>query len=130
MVNRVGKFNYDAHTHSLPKLRLNTFLSWTINDLMLGINSRYVEGYSNERQIPASAISLGYTNYVKSFLVHDFSIKKSFQFSLGEMEIGLGIINAFDKEAPLLYDAPDFSFDTKVHDPRGRLINLTAEFNL
>ena len=130
MVNRVGKFNYDAHTHSLPKLRLNTFLSWTINDLMLGMNSRYVEGYSNERQIPASAISLGYTNYVKSFLVHDFSIKKSFQFSLGEMEIGLGIINAFDKKAPLLYDAPDFSFDTKVHDPRGRLINLTAEFNL
>jgi hypothetical protein len=46
------------------------------------------------------------------------------------MEIGLGIINAFDKKAPLLYDAPDFSFDTRVHDPRGRLINITAEFNL
>ena len=130
MVNRVGKFNYDAHTHSLPKMRLNTFLSWTINDWVIGMNTRYVEGYSNERQIPASAISLGYTNYVKSFLVHDFSIKKSYQFSLGQMEIGLGIINAFDKKAPLLYDAPDFSFDTKVHDPRGQLINLTAEFNL
>ena len=69
-------------------------------------------------------------SYVKSFLVHDFSIRKTIQFSLGEMEIGLGIINAFNKKAPLLYDAPDFSFDTKVHDPRGRLINLTAEFNL
>jgi iron complex outermembrane receptor protein len=130
MVNRVGKFNYDAHTHSLPKMRLNTFLSWTINDWVMGMNTRYVEGYSNERQIPASAIALGYTNYVKSFLVHDFSVKKSYQFSLGQMEIGLGIINAFDKKAPLLYDAPDFSFDTKVHDPRGQLINLTAEFNL
>ena len=130
MVNRVGKFNYDAHTHSLPKIRLNTFFSWTINDLLLGMNTRYVEGYSNDRQIPASAISLGYTNYVKSFLVHDFSMKKSFQLALGEMKIGLGIINAFDKKAPLLYDAPDFSFDTRVHDPRGRLINITAEFNL
>ena len=130
MINRVGKFNYDAHTHSLPKLRLNTFLSWTLNDLMLGMNTRYVEGYSNERQIPASAINLGYTNYVKSFLVYDFSIKKTIQLSLGEIEVGLGIINAFDKKAPLLYDAPDFSFDTRVHDPRGRLINLTAEFNL
>ena len=129
-INRVGKFNYDAHTHSLPKLRLNTFFSWILNDFMLGMNTRYVEGYSNEREIPTSAINLGYTNYVKSFLVHDFSIKKTIQFSLGEMEIGLGIINAFDKKAPLLYDAPDFSFDTKVHDPRGRLINLTAEFNL
>ena len=130
MVNRVGKFNYDAHTHSLPKLRLNTFLSWTINDLVIGMNSRYVDGYSNERPIPASATNLGYTSYVKSFLVHDFSIKKSFQLSTGELEVGLGVINAFDKKAPLLYDAPDFSFDTRVHDPRGRLINITAEFNL
>ena len=130
MINRVGKFNYDAHTHSLPKLRLNTFLSWTINDLVLGMNTRYIEGYSNKRQIPTSAINLGYTNYVKSFLVHDFSIKRTLQLSLGEIEIGLGIINIFDKKAPLLFDAPDFSFDTKVHDPRGRLVNLTLEYNL
>ena len=129
MVNRAGKFNYDANTHSLPKLRLNTFLSWTIDDLVMGLNTRYIEGYSNERQIPSTAIILGYTNYVKSFLVHDFSIKKYFNFSSGQMEIGIGIINAFDKKAPLLYDAPDFSFDTRVHDPRGRLINLSAEFN-
>ena len=130
MINRVGKFNYDAHTHSLPKLRLNTFLSWTINDLVLGMNTRYVEGYSNKRQIPTSAINLGYTNYVKSFLVHDLSIKRTLQLSLGEIEIGLGIINILDKKAPLLFDAPDFSFDTKVHDPRGRLVNLTLEYNL
>ena len=130
MINRVGKFNYDAHTHSLPKLRLNTFLSWTINDLVLGMNTRYIEGYSNKRQIPTSAINLGYTNYVKSFLVHDLSIKRTLQLSLGEIEIGLGIINILDKKAPLLFDAPDFSFDTKVHDPRGRLVNLTLEYNL
>ena len=130
MVNRVGNFNFDANTHSLPKLRLNSFFSWTINDLRIGINSRYVDGYSNVRQIPASAVSLGYTNYVKSFLVHDFSITKSLQLSFGEIKLGMGIINAFDKKAPLLYDAPDFSFDTRVHDPRGRLINLTLEFNL
>ena len=94
------------------------------------MNSRYVDGYSNERQIPASAISLGYTSYIKSFLVHDFSIKKSVQLSTGELQLGLGVMNAFDKKAPLLYDAPDFSFDTRVHDPRGRLINITVEFNL
>ncbi len=129
MVNRVGKFNYDTHTHSLPKLRLNTFLSLTINDLVVGINTRYVDGYSNERQIPASAKMLGYTNHIKSFLVHDFSITRSIQLSFGDLEIALGVMNAFNKEAPLLYDAPDFSFDTRVHDPRGRLINLTAEFN-
>ena len=102
LVNRVGKFNYDAHTHSLPKLRLNSFFSWRVNDFKIGINSRYVEGYSNNRQIPKSAINLGYTNYVKSYLVHDFSITKLLKLSSGEMELGMGIINAFDKQAPLL----------------------------
>ena len=129
MVNRVGKFNYDANTHSLPKLRLNSFLSWTINDLTFGINSRYLDGYSNERSIPSSATSLGYTNQIKSFLVHDFSITKSFQLRGGALEVGLGVMNAFDRNAPLLYDAPDFSFDTRLHDPRGRLINLSVELN-
>jgi outer membrane receptor protein involved in Fe transport len=130
MVNRVGKFNYDAHTHSLPKLRLNTFFSWKINNLVVGLNTRYVDGYSNLRSIPASAINLGYNNYVKSFLLHDLSISKSFQISAGELQLGVGVMNAFNKKAPLLFDAPDFSFDTRVHDPRGRLINFTAELNL
>ena len=130
MVNRVGKFNYDANTHSLPKLRLNSFLSWTINNLTFGINSRYLDGYSNERSIPSSATSLGYTNQIKSFLVHDFSITKSFQLRGGALEVGLGVMNAFDRNAPLLFDAPDFSFDTRLHDPRGRLINLSVELNL
>ncbi|KRO98594.1 MAG: TonB-dependent receptor, partial [SAR86 cluster bacterium BACL1 MAG-120823-bin87] len=130
MVNRVGKFNYDAHTHSLPELRLNTFLSLQVQDYVLGLNSRYVDGYSNERPIPAAAQSLGYSNQVKAFLVHDFSVTTSINLSQGALEIGLGIMNILDKKAPLLYDAPDFSFDTRVHDPRGRLLNLTLEYTL
>ena len=130
MLNRVGKFNFDANTHSLPKLRLNTFFSWSFNNYVLGMNTRYVEGYRNERTIPLSAMNLGYSSYIKSFLVHDLSIKKIFLISKNELEVGLGIMNAFDKKAPLLYDAPDFSFDTRVHDPRGRLLNLTFELNL
>ena len=130
MVNRVGKFNYDAHTHSLPELRLNTFLSWEVKDYFIGLNSRYVDGYSNERPIPTSAQSLGYNNQVKAFLVHDLSVTKSIDLSQGALEIGLGIMNVLDKKAPLLYDAPDFSFDTRVHDPRGRLLNLTLEYTL
>jgi hypothetical protein len=62
--------------------------------------------------------------------VHDFSITKSFQLRGGALEVGLGVMNAFDRKAPLLYDAPDFSFDTRLHDPRGRLINFSVELNL
>ena len=45
------------------------------------------------------------------------------------INFGIAIINALDESAPRLYDAPDFSFDTRVHDPRGRLVNLNLEYN-
>jgi hypothetical protein len=46
----------------------------------------------------------------------------------GEIDIKLSVINVFDEAAPRLYDAPDFSFDTRVHDPRGRIIGISFEY--
>jgi len=40
------------------------------------------------------------------------------------------IVNLFDKSAPRLYDAPDFSFDTRTHDPRGRMLSIQFELGL
>ena len=47
----------------------------------------------------------------------------------GDLDAKLAILNLFDKSAPRLYDAPDFSFDTRVHDPRGRIIGVSLEYN-
>ena len=44
------------------------------------------------------------------------------------MDLKFSIINIFDESAPRLYDAPDFSFDSRVHDPRGRIIGINIEF--
>ena len=65
---------------------------------------------------------------VDSFFVHDLSVKKLLITNRGEIDIKLSIINAFDEAAPRLYDAPDFSFDTRVHDPRGRIIGISFEY--
>ena len=129
MVNRVGKFNYDSHTHSLPKKRLNAFMDWEHNDYLFSLITRYVDGYTNERPITGLGASLGYENKVESFLVFDISARKSIDLDEGNINFGVAIINALDESAPRLYDAPDFSFDTRVHDPRGRLINLNLEYN-
>lgn len=128
MINRVGKFNYDNATHSLPKKRINTFLRWELSDIGVNINSRYIDGYINERDIKSSALSLGYSNKVKSSLMIDFSFSKKVRISSGDMEIKVSISNIFDKSAPKLYDAPDFSFDTRVHDPRGRIFGIGVEY--
>ena len=116
MIDRVGKFNYDTNTHSLPKNRINAFLNWKYQDYDINFNSRYIDGYSNERPINGLGTSYGYNNSVDSFFVHDLSLKKLLITNSGEIDMKLSIINIFDEAAPRLYDAPDFSFDTRVHD--------------
>jgi iron complex outermembrane receptor protein len=128
MINRVGKFNYDTNTHSLPKNRINAFLNWKYQEYDINFNSRYIDGYSNERPINSLGTAYGYNNSVDSFLTNDLSIKKLVRTNKGEIDIKLSVINVFDEEAPRLYDAPDFSFDTRVHDPRGRIIGVSFEY--
>ena len=128
MINRVGKFNYDTNTHSLPKNRINAFLNWKYQEYDINFNSRYIDGYSNERPINNLGTAYGYDNSVDSFLTNDLSIKKLVRTNKGEIDITLSVINVFDEEAPRLYDAPDFSFDTRVHDPRGRIIGISFEY--
>jgi hypothetical protein len=42
----------------------------------------------------------------------------------------LGGKNVFDKEAPRVYDAANFSYDPKHHDPRGRMFFARVKFAL
>ena len=128
MVNRVGRFNYNAHTHSLPRLRLNALMGLRSEDIRYSINARYLDGYNNMRPLPESAIQVGYTKQIGSFLVFDFGITKDISINDQQITFGFNVINAFDEPAPLLYDSPDFSFDTRLHDPRGRLLNLSVDY--
>ena len=129
MVNRVGKFNFDSHTFSLPKKRINSFISWNFKNYSLSLNSRYLDGYINERTITGLGLTYGYDNQVKSFFVHDMSFEKRINTSKGNLDLKFYLSNMFDKSAPRLYDAPDFSFDTRLHDPRGKILGLNIEYN-
>ena len=128
MINRVGKFNYDTNTHSLPKNRINAFINWEYSDYDINFNTRYIDGYDNQRPINSLGMKYGYDNSVDSFIVHDLSVKRQIPIHNGEIDLKLSIINVFDESAPRLYDAPDFSFDTRVHDPRGRIIGISFEY--
>ena len=128
MINRVGRFNFNAHTHSLPENRINAFINWNYKDYIFGLTSRYIDGYVNERAITGLGITYGYENKIDSFLVHDLSLRKILKVSSGELKLNLALINILDESAPRLYDAPDFSFDTRVHDPRGRMLGVNIEY--
>ena len=129
LVNRIGKFNFDTHTHALPRNRINSFLTWKYEEYETGFNARYISSYENNRTIPDSAASLGYKSKVDSFLVFDLSFKLPIGVLFNNVGLNakFALINLFDENPPLLYDAPDFSFDTRVHDPRGRMLNIQFE---
>ena len=128
MINRVGKYNYDANTHSLPKKRVNIFINWDYLNYSIGLNARHIDGYKNSRPISGLGLEYGYKNRVESFLVFDLYSSKLISTKNGALNMKFTITNIFDESAPRLYDAPDFSFDTRVHDPRGRVIGLSLEY--
>jgi iron complex outermembrane receptor protein len=128
MINRVGKYNYDANTHSLPKKRVNIFINWDYLNYSIGLNARHIDGYKNSRPISGLGLEYGYKNRVESFLVFDLYSSKLISTKNGALNMKFSITNIFDESAPRLYDAPDFSFDTRVHDPRGRIIGLSLEY--
>ena len=132
LVNRIGKFNFDSNTNSLPRNRINAFLNWKFKEYETGLNARYISGYINDRTIPDSAKNLGYSNKVNSHLVFDLSFKTPIGvlFNNVSLEGKFALVNLFDKSAPRLYDAPDFSFDTRTHDPRGRMLSIQFELGL
>ena len=37
LVNRIGKFNFDTHTHALPRNRINSFLTWKYKEYETGL---------------------------------------------------------------------------------------------
>ncbi|MDA7856741.1 hypothetical protein N9A84_04010 [Gammaproteobacteria bacterium] len=128
MINRIGKFNYDTHLYSLPKNRINASLSLNMNEYDYRIAARYIDGYDNNREVTGRGLALGYTNTIESFLVIDFSIGSYVNFKDGVINFKISVSNILDESAPRVYDAPDFSFDSRTHDPRGRTIGLSFEF--
>jgi len=135
LIDRVGKFNFDSNTHALPENRINAFIKWKFNNYIFGINTRYIDGYTNDTPIPPASIDRGYSNEVDSSFLLDFSVDLPLSdlFTIDtiggdyELKTNFAIINLFDEDAPRLYDAPDFSFDTRVHDPRGRMLSIQFE---
>ena len=135
MIDRVGRFNFDSNTHALPRNRINLFLEWKFNNYIFGLNSRYIDSYVNNIPIPEASFSRGYRNKVDSSLMFDLSVDLPLSdlFTINavdgdyELKTNFAVLNIFDNNAPRLYDAPDFSYDTRMHDPRGRMLSIQFE---
>ena len=69
-----------------------------------------------------------YSLDIDSFTTVD--LQYSYSMSSEDLTWTAGLKNAFDEDVPLVFDAANFSYDPKHHDPRGRMFTLGVKYAL
>lgn len=126
----VGLFNHDNFARSMPETKSVITGTLSNGNHNFAAFIRNVSEYETTRGIPASAAAKGYTQDIDSFTTLD--LKYTYDLELGDSMITLsaGVNNATDEEAPQVYDAANFSYDAKHHDPRGMMSYLGFKITL
>ena len=121
-VDVVGKFNHDNFARSLPETKAVFHAALESGNNSLALFGRYTTDYSTTRPLDATATSRGFSQKIDSFFTVDLMDSYTIQMSDSELKLSLGVTNLFDEEVPLVYDAANWSYDPKHHDPRGRMV--------
>lgn len=123
--NVAGLFNHNNFARSMPETKGNLSIQWKNDQHSVYARLNYVSSYTNTRVVPAST---GLTDNIDSFQTVDLQYRYNLELGDGLAEFTLGLINAFDEDPPEVYDAANFSYDPKHHDPRGRLFYIRGAY--
>ena len=120
-IEGVGNRNFTNFGTSVPQHRVNFGANFFTDTHRLDVFGRFIDAYEDD-QNPGDNIGSHFT------IDGRYSLNLGGYFeALGEAtSISLGVINLLDNDPPQL--ATNGGFDSKVHDPRGRL--LYAGFDL
>jgi len=114
-VDGVGNRNFTNFGTSVPEHRFNTGFNFISDGHRLDVFGRFISGYDDD-QNPGERIDSHFTVDGR----YSFKLGNYFDV-LGEATaLNVGIINAFDEDPPQVFT--NGGFDSKVHDPRGRLV--------
>ena len=120
----VGLFNHDNFARSLPDTKAVFHAALNSGNNSLSLFGRYTGDYKTTRPLSATAKARGFSQSIDSFFTVDLMNSYLVEMNDSELKLSLGITNMFDEEVPLVYDAANWSYDAKHHDPRGRMIYL------
>ena len=120
----VGLFNHDNFARSLPDTKAVFHAALNSGNNSLSLFGRYTGDYKTTRPLDATAKARGFSQSIDSFFTVDLMNSYLVEMNDSELKLSLGITNMFDEEVPLVYDAANWSYDAKHHDPRGRMIYL------
>tara|TARA_S200000501_G_scaffold378800_1_gene443777 strand:- start:17187 stop:19826 length:2640 start_codon:yes stop_codon:yes gene_type:complete len=119
--NVVGLFNHDNFARSLPETKIILNAGLNKNNHTISLYGRYISDYSTTRPLSSAAINAGFDQKIDQWISIDLQYSYSFETLGNEIRLSFGSNNIFDEDVPMVYDAANFSYDSKHHDPRGRL---------
>ena len=121
-VDGAGNRNFTNFATSVPELRGNLNATWSLGRSSVNAYLRYIDSYDDDQNVD---MTTGVTNSIDSFTAFDLQYNFEFSPILGAETgpvITLGAINLFDEDVPGVVTSG--GFDSKVHDPRQRLVYL------
>ena len=120
----VGFFNHDNFARSLPDTKANASLKWESGKHQASVTARNIAGYKTTRAAPPA----GYSQNIDSLLTWDAQYNYELDMASMATQITLGVLNLTDEEPPLVWDAANFSYDSRQHDARGRMAYVRLKF--
>jgi iron complex outermembrane receptor protein len=104
---------------SIPEIRSNTVLGWNSGPHNANLILRYIDDYEDT------------ADTIDDWWV--FDVQYSFAMEIladQQATITVGALNLTDEEPPAVSgDTNEFGYDTKVHDPRGRMLYTRLVYN-
>lgn len=118
-VDGEGNRNFTNFGDPTPRLRLNTALGYTLGPVSANVIARYIDGFTDDQNM---GVEIGgqWRVDLQASLNLGFAVD-----ALADTSLGLGIINVADKEPPFV--ATNGGFESRVHDPRGRLLYVRLQ---
>jgi iron complex outermembrane recepter protein len=124
-VDGAGRRNFANFATSTPRWRLNASMNWQLGNHGANLVARHIDSYSND-EVAAGAGPEAFTR-IASFTTLD--AQYSYRFSgVITPTLSVGGINLTNQDPPSV--ATNGGYDSKVHDPRGRILyaRLTVNF--
>ncbi len=112
-VEGAGNRNFTNFGTSTPQLRFNTGVSWALGAHSINSYVRYIDSYVDD----ANDVTIG--NHTTVDLQYNLNLAEVFNYDAGAV-LSIGALNIFDNDIPQVFT--NAGFDSKVHDPRGRMV--------
>jgi len=119
LIDGAGSRNFNNFATSVPELRSTMFLNWARGSHGINVYVNHIDSYSDDEGGPLALET------IDSFTTVDAQYSFRFAAERGPI-IAVGAVNLFDEDPPLV--TTNGGYDSKVHDPRGRMLYAKATF--